>query len=78
MPNATAPVTKQPRQNRFPNSSPIYFATPIRGKGELTARQLLDTGRKRLDEDRNISPEVRTRVLENIAKAYRSLGPNPR
>jgi len=43
---------------------------PVRLHGTPNlGRQLLDTGRKRLDEDRDISSEVRTRVLENIAKA---------
>jgi serine/threonine protein kinase len=61
---ATAKQVSQLLADLFRNANPRH-----QGKGELTARQLLDTGRKRLDEDRDISPEVRTRVLENIAKA---------
>ena len=53
------------------------YANPATGKdkGELTARDLLRTGRERLDKELKTQPELRARLLDNIGHAHNVLGP---
>ncbi len=47
------------------------------GKGELSARDLLRSGRERLDQEKSLAsqPEIRARLLDNIGYSYNVLGP---
>ncbi len=54
----------------FLNANPT-----TQGKGELTARELLASGRERLDKDLATQPEIRARLLDKIGGAYSVLGP---
>lgn len=49
--------------------------TSDRGRGELSARDLLKTGRKRLDKELKDQPEIRARLLDQIGFAHNSIGP---
>lgn len=49
--------------------------TSNRGRGELSARDLLKTGRKRLDKELKDQPEIRARLLDQIGFAHNSIGP---
>ncbi len=57
----------------------FLYANPAtgKGKGELTARDLLTSGRARLDKDLQGQPELRARLLDNIGHAHNVLGPLP-
>ncbi len=50
-------------------------ADPFTAQGhELSARDLLDNGAKRILDNRQLQPEVRAQLLESIGQAYRRLG----
>jgi serine/threonine protein kinase len=50
-------------------------ATPESSRGRtVTARDLLDLGAKRINNDQALDPEVRASLLENIAQDYRNIG----
>jgi eukaryotic-like serine/threonine-protein kinase len=55
----------------FRDASP----TTKRGTGELSARDLLRTGRKRLEKELKDQPELRARLLDEIGEAYNAIGP---
>lgn len=48
---------------------------PTVTNGELTARELLQAGRKRLETELRDQPEIRARLLENIGHAFNVVGP---
>ena len=48
---------------------------PTQAKGELTARDLLEAGRKRVNEELADQPELRARLLDRIGSAYTVIGP---
>lgn len=49
--------------------------TSERGRGELSARDLLKAGRKRLDDELKGQPEIRARLLDQIGLAHNAIGP---
>jgi serine/threonine-protein kinase len=62
------------RQAQF-LSDMFQASTPEEARGKtITARDLLDRGAQRVDQEFAGQPEVRASLLENIAEAYKSLG----
>jgi len=50
-------------------------ATPDQAKGgQITARELLDAGAKRIDGELSSAPEAQATMLDNVGRAYTSLG----
>lgn len=43
--------------------------------GDITGREMLDAGRKRLEKSLNDQPEIRARLLDSLAGAYNSMLP---
>jgi serine/threonine-protein kinase len=53
----------------------FHAATPAQARGqEVTARELLDEGAKRVDRELAGDPELQATMLDNIGRAYNSLG----